>query len=137
VVELTRTPIDVETLLRAVESPWLGGLVLFVGEVRSLTAGRETTKLIYDAYEEMAIPQMRAIADHARSQWGANVAMAHRLGELLPGDIAVVTAAACPHRNEAFDCCRFLIDSLKADVPIWKQEFGPDGAAWIEGENPV
>ncbi|MBA3724974.1 MAG: molybdenum cofactor biosynthesis protein MoaE, partial [Armatimonadetes bacterium] len=63
---------------------------------------------------------------------GARVAIVHRLGELLPGEIAVVTVAACTHRAEAFECCRFLIDRLKQDVPIWKKEFGDTGDIWVE-----
>ncbi len=80
---------------------------------------------------------MESIAAHAASKWHAKVSMVHRLGELVPGEIAVVTAAGCAHREEAFECCKYLIDALKNDVPIWKKEFGPDGNAWVEGETRV
>lgn len=133
-IQLTREPIDPEKLRKAVEDPSLGGVVVFAGEVRSFTRGKETSKLVYEAYEEMALPVMKKIACEAIEKWPGKVAMVHRVGELLPGEIAVVTAAACPHRADAFACCRFLIDRLKEDVPIWKQEIGPDGCVWVEGE---
>lgn len=134
---LTHDPIDPEAARRSLEDPKLGGVTMFIGQVRSVTGDRETSKLIYSAYEEMALAQMKRIAQEAESQWSARVAMIHRLGELFPGEIAVLTAAACAHRDEAFACCRHLIETLKFDVPIWKQEFGPDGVAWIEGDSRV
>ncbi len=133
-IGLTKDPIDPETIRRAVESDELGGLCIFVGEVRSLTSGRETSHLFYEAYEPMATGKMREIAAEASVKWSGKFALVHRVGELKPGDIAVVTAAACPHRNESFEACRFLIERVKADVPIWKKEFGPDGESWVEGE---
>ncbi|MGI8924456.1 MAG: molybdenum cofactor biosynthesis protein MoaE [Fimbriimonadales bacterium] len=129
---MTREAIDPEAVRASIEDATLGGVVLFLGEVRGTTGGRATSKLFYEAYEEMALPHMRAIALEAEGRWGARVAMVHRLGELLPGKIAVATAAACAHRAEAFDCCRFLIDRLKEDVPIWKKEFGDTGNLWVE-----
>ncbi|MBL1150101.1 MAG: molybdenum cofactor biosynthesis protein MoaE [Armatimonadetes bacterium] len=136
-VLLTRDPIDPEATRKTLEDPTLGGLTMFIGEVRSLTGSKETSKLVYSAYEEMALAQMKRIAQEAEEKWSARVAMIHRLGELFPGDIAVLAAAACAHREEAFACCRHLIETLKFDVPIWKQEFGPDGVAWIEGDSRV
>lgn len=119
-VSLTHEPLDPEAFRRGVESPELGGVVLFCGEVRSLTDGVATASLTYEAYEEMATQQMQAICEEAAERWRANVAVAHRLGTLQPGEIAVVAVAACAHRAEAFECCRFLIDRVKADAPIWK-----------------
>jgi molybdopterin synthase catalytic subunit len=129
-IKLTREPINPDDLRKEIESPLLGGVAIFIGVVRSITADKTTQKIFYEAYEEMALEQMKAIACEAEARWNAKVAMVHRLGELLPGEIAVVTAAACPHRAEAFDACRFLIDRLKEDVPIWKKEFGQDGEEW-------
>ncbi len=100
----------------------MGGVVVFCGEVRSLTGEEVTSSLVYESYEDMAVAQMRKIAEEAVGRWQARVAVGHRTGELKPGEIAVVCAAACAHRAEAFDCCRFLIDRIKADVPIWKAE---------------
>ncbi|MBI1757355.1 MAG: molybdenum cofactor biosynthesis protein MoaE [Fimbriimonas ginsengisoli] len=133
IVCLTAEPLDPEGLRRAVESKTLGGVVVFCGEVRSETGARTTSHLEYEAYPEMALAQMKAIGDEAIGRWHAQVALAHRIGTLKPGEIAVVTVAACVHRTEAFECCRFLIDRIKADVPIWKKEIGPDGAEWADG----
>lgn len=119
---LTHNPLDPEDLRKRVEDPTRGGVVVFCGEVRSITGDTNTSYLTYESYSEMALKQMQAIAQEAQTKWQAKVAVAHRLGEVLPGEIAVVCAAACAHRAEAFDCCRFLIDRIKEDVPIWKLE---------------
>lgn len=118
---LTAEPLDPESLRRSVESPDRGGIVLFCGEVRSVTGDEVTEQLDYEAYEEMAVAVMTRIADETESKFGAHVAAAHRTGVLKPGEIAVVTVAACAHRAEAFDACRYLIDRIKEDVPIWKR----------------
>lgn len=135
-IALIRDRIEPDSIRQAIESPELGGLVLFCGEVRNDTRGQATSKLEYEAYEAMALDQMRRLAEKAAERWAGNVACVHRLGELWPGDIAVVTAAACAHRDAAFECCRELIDRIKEDVPIWKKEFGPDGEAWVSDEAP-
>lgn len=119
---LTHEVLDPEAMRKSVEHSDLGGVVVFCGEVRSHTGGTPTYGLAYEAYEEMALLQLRRIAAEASVRWSAAVSVAHRLGNLLPGDIAVVTVAACEHRAEAFECCRWLIDRIKDDVPIWKRE---------------
>lgn len=119
---LTPDPLDPESLRKSVESPDCGGVVLFCGEVRSVTGDEVTVQLDYEAYEEMAIAVMTRIADETEAKFGAYVAVAHRTGVLKPGEIAVVTVAACPHRAEAFQACKYLIDRIKEDVPIWKRE---------------
>jgi len=131
IVALTKEPIDPETIRKSLESPELGGVVVFCGEVRSVTGDAATSKLEYEAYASMATAQMLRIATECAEKWKGNVACVHRIGELQPGEIAVVTAAACAHRDAAFACCRELIDRIKEDVPIWKKEFGPDGEAWV------
>ena len=136
-VALTREPIDPEPLRREIESHELGGVVVFCGEVRSTTDGQQTSRLEYEAYEAMALEQMQLIAAQCAAKFKGKVVCVHRLGPLDPGEIAVVTAAACPHRNEAFNCCRELIDRIKEDVPIWKKEFGPGGEIWISGEDRI
>ena len=136
-VWLSTEPIDVSTLVDSVKDVRYGGVVTFTGEVRAVTGEMDTSKLIYEAHESMALKQMRLIAEEAAEKWNANVAIAHRIGELEPGAIAVVCVAACAHRAEAFDCCRFLIDRTKDDVPIWKKEFGSDGEAWIAGTERI
>jgi molybdopterin synthase catalytic subunit len=114
-----------------------GGLVIFQGIVRGRTGDVETEYLEYSAHTEMALRQMREIENEARRKFGAEVVMVHRLGRLSPGDTAVLVAAATPHRSEAFEACRFLIDTLKQDVPIWKKEFTRSGAFWVEGDRQV
>lgn len=131
---LTRSPIDPNAIRSAIESPNYGGVCVFIGEVRNITGDRQTSFLIYEAYEEMALKKINEIIGEASTKWKGNFALVHRLGELRPGDIAVVTAAACPHRNASFEACRFLIERVKKDVPIWKKEFGPTGEFWVEGE---
>lgn len=127
-VILTEDPLDPEALRKSVEHVELGGVVVFCGEVRARTDDLVTTELEYVAYEQMAIHQMRQVASEASIRWDASVAVAHRLGTLVPGDIAVVTVAACAHRADAFEACKFLIDRIKDVVPIWKVEERPSGA---------
>jgi molybdopterin synthase catalytic subunit len=136
-VWLMNSQIDEAELIASVRDVRFGGVVTFTGEVRAVTGPLSTSKLIYEAHETMALKQMQKIAEEASQKWDAQVAVAHRLGELEPGDIAVVCVAACGHRAEAFECCRYLIDRIKDDVPIWKKEFGPEGEAWIAGTDRV
>jgi len=130
-VLLDSDPLNVSSLQADVKDVRYGGVVTFTGEVRAVTGDLDTSKLIYEAHTTMAMRQMTLIGEQAAHKWDANVAIAHRIGELQPGDVAVVCVAACAHRSEAFDCCRFLIDRIKEDVPIWKKEFGPQGEAWV------
>ena len=138
-MELVRTPIDPAVATRLVQDATLGGVVVFLGDVRGVTGSRHTDRLEYEAHEVMALAQMRTLAEEAAERFAANVAIVHRLGEVGPGETTVVCAAACAHRAEAFECCHHLIDTLKSDVPIWKKEFGPDGEEWVhplaEGED--
>lgn len=133
-VILEAGPINVYALVDSVKDLHLGGVVTFTGEVRAVTGDVDTSKLIYEAHPSMAGAQMRKIAYEAAEMWDANVAIAHRIGELAPGETAVVCVAACAHRAQAFECCRHLIDRIKEDVPIWKKEFGASGDAWIVGD---
>jgi molybdopterin synthase catalytic subunit len=110
-----------------------GGLVTFVGNVRNHARGRSIQYLEYEAYPEMAEREMQKIADEAARRWpGTRVAIAHRTGHLEIGEAAVVIAAAAPHRAEAFEACRYAIDTLKQTVPIWKKEVASDGEYWVD-----
>jgi molybdopterin synthase catalytic subunit len=101
--------------------------------VRDRARGKAIRHLEYEAYPEMAVSEMERICDAAEQRWpGCRVAIAHRVGHLEVGELAVVVAAAAPHRAEAFDACRFAIDTLKASVPIWKKEVATDGAYWVD-----
>ncbi|MBX6350455.1 MAG: molybdenum cofactor biosynthesis protein MoaE [Clostridia bacterium] len=134
---LTTEPIELAELVRRVAHEDAGGLVTFTGTVRrrTETAGRarETAFLHYEAYAVLARLEMERIAREAESRWpGARVAMCHRVGELRPGEASVAIAVSAPHRAGAFDACRFCIERLKADVPIWKKEVAPDGTGeWV------
>jgi molybdopterin synthase catalytic subunit len=129
--QLTHDPIDLSAL--SATTPEDGALCLFAGVVRNHNQGRAVLRLEYEAYEEMALKQMHAIGEQTRERFGVTlVRLVHRLGRLEIGETSVAVSAASPHRAEAFDACRFAIDTLKARVPIWKKEFYADGAIWLE-----
>ena len=108
-------------------------MALFVGVVRDQNAGRPVLRLEYEAYEEMALSEMQAIDREARRRWPiTEIRIVHRLGRMEIGEASVAVAVASPHRDEAFEACRFAIDTLKKTVPIWKKEFYADGAVWLE-----
>jgi molybdopterin synthase catalytic subunit len=112
-------------------------VVVFEGIVRNHSAGRTTLHLEYEAYEAMAIAKMREIGAEMREKFAIRrFAMVHRLGRLEIGETSVLIAVSSAHRAAAFDACRFGIDTLKRNVPIWKKEFFRDGAVWAEGEIP-
>ena len=133
-IQLTRTPLDGAALSAAVWHPGAGALVTFEGVVRDTARGKSVRHLEYEAYVEMAEDRLRAIAAAVHDRWGiTHVAIAHRLGRLEIGEASVIIVVASPHRAEAFDACRYIIDTLKATVPIWKKEVATDGAEWVEG----
>lgn len=134
--DIVDTPLSVDETLARVRRPGAGGLAVFVGVVRDENAGRAVTRLEYSAYAAMAKREMATIAAEIETEIpGVRVAARHRVGSLEIGDAAVVCAASAPHRGEAFRACRLLIDRIKARVPIWKREIGPDGAAWVGWED--
>jgi molybdopterin synthase catalytic subunit len=109
--------------------------VIFDGVVRNNTRGRRTLYLDYEAYEAMALKKMEALAEEARSRFGVRqVALVHRLGRLEIGETSVLIVVASAHRGPAFEACRWIIDTLKKTVPIWKKEYFEDGAVWADGE---
>lgn len=117
------------------EKPEDGAIVIFDGVVRNHSRGRRTLYLVYEAYEEMALKQLRTLAGDALQQFRIrNVAMVHRLGRIEIGESSVLIAVYSAHRAAALDACRFLIDTLKKTVPIWKKEHFEDGAVWADGE---
>ncbi|HEX4030157.1 MAG TPA: molybdenum cofactor biosynthesis protein MoaE [Terracidiphilus sp.] len=135
VVALTREPIDAEKLVATAKHGEDGAVVVFDGIVRDNSRGRKTLHLDYEAYEEMAVRQMRELAAQARERFGVRqVAIVHRLGRLEVGATSVLIIVASAHRAQAFDACRWLIDTLKQTVPIWKKETFVDGAVWAAGE---
>jgi molybdopterin synthase catalytic subunit len=130
---LSAEPLDVGEVVARVTGSDAGGLVTFVGTVRDVSRGRSIRYLEYEAYPGMAEREMERIADEAERRWtGVRVAIAHRVGHLEIGALAVVIAAAAPHRAEAFAAARYTIDTLKERVPIWKKEVATDGEYWVE-----
>ncbi len=124
--------IDVAEATAAVAHPGAGAVVTFVGAVRDHNEGRAVTKLEYEAYGSMAEAELARIeAELSASDPSVRVFALHRVGALDVGDAAVVCAASAPHRGEAFTACRELIDRIKARLPIWKREHGPDGPYWV------
>jgi molybdopterin synthase catalytic subunit len=120
----------------AVSHAGAGAVALFVGVVRDHADGREVGRLEYHAYRSMAEKELRAIvAELEREVQGVRVACLHRVGTLEVGQAAVVCAASAPHRDDAFRACRELIDRVKARVPIWKREHGPEGPYWVGWED--
>jgi molybdopterin synthase catalytic subunit len=133
---LSASPLDPGALVARVSGPGVGGIVTFVGAVRDEARGRRIRHLEYEAYPGMAERELEKIAAEAARRWpGVRVAIAHRVGHLEVGELAVVVAAGAPHRAEAFAACRFAIDTLKETVPIWKKEFASDGEYWVD-EHP-
>lgn len=132
-VELTSEPIDTAALLESVRSPQAGAVVLFLGTVREMTAGRRTVALDYNAHEEMARVKLQELHEEACARWPVTQAgIVHRLGRLELGEVSVAVAVSCPHRADAFEAGRYLIDRLKEVVPIWKQENWDDGSTeWV------
>jgi molybdopterin synthase catalytic subunit len=129
---LQDTALSLKEVVDAVSAHSQGGLVTFSGAVRDHSKGKRVTRLDYEAYGPMAQKKLAQIGDEARDKWpGTQVAVLHRLGTLVPGDLAVVIAVSAPHRKEAFRACEYVIDRLKEDVPIWKKEYAEDGEVWV------
>ena len=133
-IELRDEPIDPGPLLAAVANPEHGASATFIGTTRRESGERAVAALHYEAYEELALAEMAAIADEAREAYGADVAVVHRVGRVDVGEPSVIVTASAGHRPAAFAACRFVIDEVKARVPIWKQTLYADGdATWIDG----
>jgi molybdopterin synthase catalytic subunit len=133
-IQFTREPLDRNALIAAVSHASVGGIVIFEGVVRDQARGKQIRYLEYDAYPEMAEQQIRVIVDEAQKRWGVeHVAVAHRFCRLEIGEASVIIVVATPHRAEAFEACRYIIDTLKTTVPIWKKEVATNGEEWVEG----
>ena len=134
-VGLQRERIDAEALTRQAKDAEDGAVVVFDGIVRNNSRGRRTLYLDYEAYEEMALAQLDALAHEARERFGVRfVSIVHRLGRLEIGETSVLIVVASAHRAEAYEASRWLIDTLKKTVPIWKKETFEDGSVWADGE---
>lgn len=132
-IEITDRPIDFAAVTERVRSPHAGAICSFLGTTRDLTDGKVTATLDYEAYPAMAFKKLNDLEAEARRRWPiVEAAIVHRVGRVDPGEISVVVAVSTPHRADAFEACRWLMDTLKADVPIWKRETWADGTAdWV------
>jgi molybdopterin synthase catalytic subunit len=134
--EIRESELSVAEVVAAVTRPEAGGIAVFVGVVRNDNAGLPITRLEYQAYASMAAKEMARIGQEIALEIAdVRLAVLHRVGSLVVGDTAVVCAASAPHRAEAFEACRLLIDRIKARVPIWKREHGPGGPYWVGWED--
>ena len=132
-IEITEETIDHAALTERVRSDLAGAVCTFLGTVREMTGDRRTASLDYEAYPEMALKKMGEIEAEARRRWPIlELSLVHRVGHLGLGEISVAVAVSCPHRHQAFDACRWMIDTLKEVVPIWKKEVWADGTEeWV------
>ena len=134
-VEIVTESIRTDAILAAIKAGGDGAVCVFDGIVRDNTRGRQTLHLEYEAYQEMALKQMHTLRTDAIARFKVReVAIVHRLGRLVIGETSVLIAVASAHRGAAFDACRWVIDTLKKTVPIWKHEQFVDGAVWSDGE---
>lgn len=136
--EIVSQPLDPAAVLARVGADEDGAALLFVGVVRDHADGRGVTGMRYDAYEEMARTELRAIAGEAAQRLGTDrVAVVHRVGELTVGEASVVIAVSSPHRAEAYEASRYVIEEIKKRLPVWKKERYVEGdTAWVEGTVP-
>jgi molybdopterin synthase catalytic subunit len=133
-IELCWGPLSIDTCVSATRRAGAGGIVTFIGSVRDMSDGKQVEFLEYEAYEPMALQKLNDVAAEAKARWPVlAIAIQHRVGRLEIGDDAVVVAVSCPHRAEAFEACRYVIDRLKEVVPIWKKEHGEGGEVWVGG----
>ncbi|MFN2464010.1 MAG: molybdenum cofactor biosynthesis protein MoaE [Candidatus Dormibacteria bacterium] len=138
-VALVREPVYVPGLVAGLPGDADGAVATFVGVVRDNQDGRPVSHLQYEAHEPMAHPRLEVLGREAAARWGlSTVTLEHRLGRLEIGDVSVFVGVAAPHRAEALEACRWLIDTLKAEVPIFKKEFFVDGGSdWVEEGFPT
>ncbi|MBI2892215.1 MAG: molybdopterin converting factor subunit 1 [Deltaproteobacteria bacterium] len=131
-VRLSETTLSMDEVIGAVSRPGAGGISVFLGIVRNENEGHAVTSLDYEAFGSMAIREMTRIAAEIEADLpGVQLAVVHRIGHLEVGEPAVVIAASAPHRADAFEATRRMIDRIKETVPIWKREHGPDGTSWV------
>lgn len=129
---LSDKTLNEQACLNFVKSDDSGGIVTFVGTVRNQTKGKQVLRLDFEAYEPMAVSEMRKIAEQALEKFSLKkIAIYHRIGSLEIGEVPVVIAASAAHRGAAFDACEYAIDTLKETVPIWKKEIFEDGEVWV------
>ena len=131
-IEIHSSPLNVSNCVDWIMSPQAGGIDIFIGTVRDATKGKKVIRLEFEAYKNMAQKEMGKIAEQAFNKWPIQkILIHHRTGVLQVGEIPVIIAVAATHRDAAFDACRYIIDTLKQTVPIWKKEIFEDGEVWV------
>jgi molybdopterin synthase catalytic subunit len=132
-IAVSQDSVDPSAVVAAVSAPEAGAVVLFVGTVRDQSPGRTgVTHLEYESYDEQVIDKIAEVVAEVRERWPVRkVAAIHRIGELGVGEISIAVAVSSPHRSDAFEAGRYLIDEVKARAPIWKKEHWPGGAEWV------
>ena len=131
-IKISANTLNITDCIDWVMSPQAGGIDVFIGTVRDATKGKQVLRLEFESYEAMAIKEMEKIAQQAFDRWPVQkILIHHRTGVLQIGEVPVIIAVAAAHRDAAFDACRYIIDTLKQTVPIWKKEFFEDGEVWV------
>lgn len=131
-IKISSQPLNIQACIDGVMSPESGGIDVFIGTVRNATKGKIVLRLEFEAYEKMALVEMNKIAAQAFEKWPVQkLIVHHRTGILSIGEAAVVIAVSAAHRAAAFEACRYVIDTLKQTVPIWKKEVFEDGEVWV------
>lgn len=134
-VKVAKEKIDVSKVIQSVMMPSCGGIASFIGTIRDSFEGKAVKSVKVEAYDEMALADLKRIAADLSSEKGIGCIMiVHRIGTLKVGDVVVAIAVSTPHRKEAFEICQSIVDRLKQTTPIWKQEFYEDGSRWIGGD---
>ena len=134
-VAIVHDKIDIGAIFKSVQDPAAGGIDIFIGTTRNHARGKNVLALEYEVYEPMALRMMEMIVEEITRKWKINkISIVHRVGKLHIGEESVVIAVSTAHRMEAFEACRYAIDTLKKNVPIWKKEFFENGEVWVEGE---
>jgi len=132
-IKITEKAIDVQKVIETASSLGAGAVNVFIGTVRNRAHDTNVVWLEYEAYEAMAVAEIRKIIDEAAHKWNLlGWAVSHRIGTLKPGEVAVAVAVSAPHRKESFEACQYIIDNVKAKTPIWKKEVFEDGEEWVD-----
>ena len=134
-IEITETDFSVDEVVNRIQTDEMGCIVTFVGIVRNNSNGKPVERIEIQVYEDMAVKQLEVIREEAISRFAIDdVSIVHRYGSLRVSEKIMIIAVGAGHRVEAFDACRYIIDSIKEKVPIWKKEYTPDGEYWVEDE---
>lgn len=137
-IKITEKPIDVQKVIETASSLGAGAVNVFIGTVRNTAHSKNVVWLEYEAYESMAVAEIRKIIEEASHRWGLlGWAVSHRIGTLKPAEVAVAVAVSAPHRKEAFEACEFIVDQVKEKAPIWKKEVFEDGEEWVSAGPPI